>query len=566
MAYSITTKDGITIDNIPDDVAPDSQILKNRVAKIRGSGVASAAPSTFQQVQASVPGRVLQGMRDPIDEAAALLPKGLQAITSLGGYAPNPVSKFFGSEAQRVQDINRANEAQYQAARQATGETGMDVSRFAGNVVSPVNAAVAARVPGALRGAQAIKSGIVSGAIGGALTSSGDVQSPDYWKNKLQSTALGAGTGGLVSGATTTAARMIRPETNEKVVELLRQGVTPTPGQIIGGTAQKVEEQLQSVPILGHAITAAKEKSLEEFNKAAMNRALKPIGEKVSQAGREGVQEVESKIGSFYDKILPKISFKPDAQFNAEFSNLRQMATGLGEKEQAKFNSIINDVMSKASPNGSMTGETFKIVESKLLTEAKKFSGSTDAYQKELGDALNEALRVMREALPRANPQFAKELTQANTAWANYARIRGAASSTAAGAREGIFTPAQLASAVRAADKTAGKGASAKGTALMQDLAEQGTNVLGSKVPDSGTAGRALTSLGLGTAAGATGTAIPAGIGLTAASLPYLPGGRQLAATVLTKRPESAKQLAELIRRTIPYGAGGIPLGFDLGQ
>ena len=38
MSYSITTKDGITINNIPDDVAPDSQALKERVAQIRLSG------------------------------------------------------------------------------------------------------------------------------------------------------------------------------------------------------------------------------------------------------------------------------------------------------------------------------------------------------------------------------------------------------------------------------------------------------------------------------------------------------------------------------------------------
>lgn len=36
MAYSITTKDGITINNIPDDVPADSQTLKDRIASIRG--------------------------------------------------------------------------------------------------------------------------------------------------------------------------------------------------------------------------------------------------------------------------------------------------------------------------------------------------------------------------------------------------------------------------------------------------------------------------------------------------------------------------------------------------
>ena len=42
MPYSITTKDGITIDNIPDNVAPDSPELKERVAKIRAGGGAAA--------------------------------------------------------------------------------------------------------------------------------------------------------------------------------------------------------------------------------------------------------------------------------------------------------------------------------------------------------------------------------------------------------------------------------------------------------------------------------------------------------------------------------------------
>lgn len=35
MPYTITTKDGITINNIPDDVDPNSQALKDRVAKLR---------------------------------------------------------------------------------------------------------------------------------------------------------------------------------------------------------------------------------------------------------------------------------------------------------------------------------------------------------------------------------------------------------------------------------------------------------------------------------------------------------------------------------------------------
>lgn len=514
-----------------------------------------ASPATSRQaMQASVGGRVLQGMRDPIDEAAALLPKGLQAVTSLGGYAPNPVSEFLGSEASRVQGMNKANEADYQAAKQATGFEGSDVSRFAGNVLSPANLAVASKLPMALRGAQAIKAGAGVGAIGGALTPSGDVNDENYWMNKAQEigkgAAFGAGTSGLLAGA----ARVIKPETNAMATQLMKEGVTPTPGQILGGAFNTAEEKLQSLPILGDAIGYSKRKAQEEFNKAALNRALAPIGEKVSEAGRAGVTEVKEKLGKAYESLLPKISFKPDQQFVQEFDNLKQMATGLGPQEQAKFNRIIDDVMSKASPNGSMLGTTFKTVESKLNKEAKNFAKSTDAYQQELGSALNEALRILRDTLPRVNPGFSDELKAINTGYANYTRIRQAASSTAAGAREGMFTPAQLAQAVRAQDTSVGKGASATGQALMQDLAEQGTNVLGSKVPDSGTAGR-LALLGGGAAAGtATGMAMPLATALTAGSLPYL--GRKATAAALTKRPESAKKLAELIRNSSPYIAG----------
>lgn len=55
MAYSITTKDGITINDIPDDVAPDSPDLKARVAAIRAGGGTAAleAPTTAPQAPPS---------------------------------------------------------------------------------------------------------------------------------------------------------------------------------------------------------------------------------------------------------------------------------------------------------------------------------------------------------------------------------------------------------------------------------------------------------------------------------------------------------------------------------
>jgi len=558
--------DGTMIQNVPDDMTRDQ--LTQKLA-FNGYDISKLATqdqmpqSTVKQdIQASIPGRVLQGMRDPIDQAAAMLPKGLEAITSLGGYAPNPVSKFLGEQASDVQNLNKQNETDYQTARQATGSQGVDVSRFIGNVASPVNLAAALRVAPALTTGAKIAQGVGIGTAAGALGGEADVNSPDYWTDKAKSAAIGGAIGGAIPAVVGGVSRMIQPQTNPKVVELLKQGITPTPGQILGGNAQKVEEKLQSLPLLGDAITSAKNKTLEEFNQAALNKTLAPIGQTVDTIGRDGVAQVKQKISDAYNNLLPKISFMPDQKFKQDYGQLQQLVTGLGEKEQSKFNSVMNDVFSKASPNGAMDGSTFKIAESKLSSEASKFTGSTDAYQKELGDALKQSLNLMRESLPRTNPQYGQDLQNINAAFANYARIRQAASSTATGAREGVFTPAQLAQAVRAMDKSAGKGASATGNALMQDLAEQGTNVLGSKVPDSGTAGRLALGAGAATA-GATGTLIPSLAGLGAATLPYLGAGRDITAKILTQRPAEAAKLAAMLRQSSPLLAGAVPFAIQ---
>jgi len=80
MAYSITTKDGITIDNIPDDVPPDSPELKARVAALRAGGGPAA-------LEASAPaGTTLQGITGAITRGAAPVAMG----AALGAAAGAP--------------------------------------------------------------------------------------------------------------------------------------------------------------------------------------------------------------------------------------------------------------------------------------------------------------------------------------------------------------------------------------------------------------------------------------------------------------------------------------------
>lgn len=122
MPYSITTQDGITIDNIPDDVPPDAQELRERVARIRaeraGGTVPAAPPSTRppEPTRAPTVGERVVGAGETaltMLTGAVGAPVGL-AGGALGGLAGAILSGQFGTR-EAAQEVERA--AQEAAAR-----------------------------------------------------------------------------------------------------------------------------------------------------------------------------------------------------------------------------------------------------------------------------------------------------------------------------------------------------------------------------------------------------------------------------------------------------------------
>ena len=77
---------------------------------------------------------------------------------------------------------------------------------------------------------------------------------------------------------------------------------------------------------------------------------------------------------------------------------------------------------------------------------------------------------------------------------------------------------------------------------------------LASQYPDSGTAGRLGMNIGAASGILASGAAVPASL----ATLPYLPGGRQLMGALLTQRPQVSRSLADILNQMTPIAAGGV--------
>lgn len=497
----------------------------------------------------SAAGRFVKGLKDPIDGAAQALvhalPDGVVNAMNDGAKYLNelPVigeaTKAIGltpAGPEQMDEQLRNDEQQYQQARKSSGQDGIDLARVAGNIVGTLPMANVLPSAGAGLAAKTI-AGATNGAVFGATM---PVTEGDYADQKKTQIGVGAMLGGTAPVVFQGLGKVISPAAskNQHVQTLIDAGVTPTPGQLMGGIEQRVEDKATSLPIVGDAITSARQRAVIDYNKAIFNRALAPIGVKVDQIGRDGVAAAQQAIEKAYDDIMPQIQFKADAQFANELGNIRAMIQHLPEGQAKAFDSVINSkLMQKMTPQGAADGLNYKQVTSEIGRLARTYMSDVDADKRQLGMALKEVQAAVRDNLVRARPQAAQRLATIDKAYSNFTRLQQAAGMSS----DGIFTPAQFKSAVRAGDRTIRKGSYAKGGAILQDLADAGATVLNSKIPDSGTAGR-LLGAGAGLGAGVYNPAIPAS--LVGASVPYLPGADAFMKALIAVRPKGAEAVA----------------------
>lgn len=537
-------------DGAPVEAAPAAAWLQGQPINNQGDAVrAYAAQHEREAVNptGSFLENIAAGAGRGVDRLALALEQGVKEIGNRTTVRGRPL-------------VPAADVADVQRRIDANNQTDKPLLRTVGGVVGDVatNVAATAGLP-----MGTLKSQVAAGAGLGLAQPVGTDES------RLKNVALGAGGAAVGNLALRGAAKVISPNTSPEVKKLIGEGVGLTPGQILGGGAKATEEKLTSVPILGDLIKGAQGRGLEDFNRAAYNRALKPIGESADKSfpvGREGLEMVNQKLSDAYNSLLPKLSFKADPQLSQEIASLRQMVTsGLPETQANQFDKVLREqLVGKMTPQGSMNGEALKAVEAELGRLSKGYRSDPAFDNRQLGDAIGTLQQHIRDNLARNNPAQAAELQKINEGYANYARLRDAGSRQ--GAEGGVFTPAQLSAAVRAGDKSVGKGDFAKGNALMQDLADPGKKVVANKYPDSGTAGRGLLgALAAGGAGAFANPAVPMGVALGAAA--YTRPGQAALQTLLTQRPAVAVPISEMLKTLAP-GAGAVGLAASplLGQ
>jgi len=394
---------------------------------------------------------------------------------------------------------------------------------------------------------QAAARGSAAGGVYGGTYGAGSAEEGERLEGAGKGAALGAATGGAVPYVSAALGRAISPVASKSadLLKLKAEGIQPTIGQALGGAVGRTEEKLMSVPVFGDMIRRSRNMAADDFQRAAWNKALKPLGKKLPKInlGRDSVRHVENAISQEYDDVLNKIgAVNLDTEFAQNVDELYGLVGKLPPQVSQKFNKLALDKLKSAiDENGVLTSTGYKKVESDLTRLAKKLGSSQDAWDGELAPAVRQLRENMRGMLERQSGESAGRLKKANEAWANFKVLQRAAGGV--GAEGGEFSAAQLSNAVKASDASKSKGAYARGSALMQDLADPGKAMIAPKVANSGTIDRGL--MAAGTVGGASMLSPAALGGLAAGSAAYTRPVQNALVKLATSRPEKAAQIAQ---------------------
>lgn len=382
--------------------------------------------------------------------------------------------QMFGGEELRKKLAER--EQQYQQERAAKGETGFELSRLAGQVLSPagiipgVQAAKGAAALGAGKLGQAATAGTV-----GALTQPVEQSDLDnYWKSKAEQAGFGgaAGVGGYLIG------KALTPKIKGGVDELLAQGVPVTPGQAYEGIPGWFFRQIESFDI--PFLRVNKEAVNRQFTRAVGNDVLSSLGKTVPKeatTGEDVFRAVHSTIKQAYDdatNAIPKVSADPLK--TAVQQGIDATKAQLSTTRQAKaFENIVNSNVFKRIENGEIDGQNLKAIESFIRKKRGAVKG-IDLDSDVLRTGYDEILKTVKGFIQKNDPTG--NIAKANAAYLKRARLKAAVekSLTEQPGQRGTITPKRL---LQESARQAEGSQAALGTAPLQQQATRAFDVLG---------------------------------------------------------------------------------------
>lgn len=374
--------DGTIIRNVPEGTTK-----AELVGKLKANGMAvpadwlgadtKPAPTDRQRLLSSAPMRIAKGMKDPVDGAAQLLqrmlPDGVVNAVNSAADAIGGEGTFLGdvlgikgmTSQQMTQDIMGSN-AEYEAARAATGQDGVDLARIGGNIVSPVNLTMGKMLPVGKAG-ETVKTLALKGAGAGAAgAATQPVMGEDFLGEKAGQVATGA-----IAGAILTPALTKGVESIAKAVRGWRSsGVTKTPEQV----AYEIKASLARDDI-----------DVGQIPESVMKKLTVEVNDALKHGKELDAPALLRKLDFERQGIKPTLGqlTRDPSQFTQE-RNMRGIQ-GVGEPLANRFNEQANAISGKFRQMTAGAQDQFNAGESLISTLKKRdeemVAGVRQAYK-----------------------------------------------------------------------------------------------------------------------------------------------------------------------------------------
>lgn len=442
MPYSITTKDGITINNIPDDVPPDSPELKARVAAIRAGGGAAALEAPKPQAQAPAApqtqnlgilesiGEMITGSRRATPESQAL-PEwtGMPELNQMSVASFKTALGTLLSNPQETVNILKANFPDVGVRQDAKGNFILkssvdqkeyvippgfslgDIPRAIGGLVAFTPAGRAATIPGAIGGAAATQAAIEATqagtggefnpaevAVAGALGPAGQIvqrAAPAIQRGVRAVTGRAAAAPAAVPPPQVS---IVRPPAEELAQRMQAQAARAE----AAGTAQQMSAQA-AAPTAGAAaplVAAATETegAIDVLNLARKAQGFGP-GSSAAKAKLADMAQVNPEARAAAERLgvdLPVDVFSDSPQVRAAVGLTRAK---VGGEAEAAWEATVRQFMQKADEISQQSDAAFiegrpapGMTSQRILDNLKQTQSELQAQAKSIYDRVDNAV------------------------------------------------------------------------------------------------------------------------------------------------------------------------------
>ena len=424
MSYTITTKDGITINNIPDNVDPNSQELKDRVAKIRAENqmaapaeqaqrpdltagqVATGAITNFPRSMGNLIGDIYTAVTNPIQTGKSILDVGAGALQNV---LPERFVQAVGEDKQSRDMARKVGE--FYAERYGTGE-GLK------RAVAEDPASVLADLSTVLTGGAMVAPRAVAQPLA-RVASTIDPLAASVRATGAVTSAAGKNIVAPVLGATTGAGR-------ESISQAVRAGQTggetaaqfranisgrADPTEILDIAKQNLDElnRLKQAEYRSNMVDIKNDKSVLEFNdiEKAIQDATKKVtfkGQITNTTAAEKLQDAQQKINAW--RGLDPAEFHTPEGLDALKKQVGETLETIDFTKQKVAYSAVSDIYNSIKSSIQKQAPTY-------AKTMKAYSDATDQI-KEVEKALSLGKKASVDTATRKLQSLMRDNVQTN--------------------------------------------------------------------------------------------------------------------------------------------------------